>query len=318
MLGLEPEAASILCRSQPEVCSDSTFRPGVKYMILDCGGGTVDIVVHKLIDGDRVEELIRPYGGPWGSTYIDKDFRKLLSKVLDADFKENASEEQWLFSSYEQDSPADAVWIMKQFEDAKLIMNFNVDPVTQAQQTASIRLPTSFTKKYCQDNLSLLIEQAGRRGVFDKLILTPSAEGRILPSPMAVNEDNELTLSFALMQSLFQPYIDLIVKQAEELLRKQETVGVSHIFLVGGFAANGHLHQAVLRAFPRLTVVRPAYPALSVVKGAVRNGFYMGAIKTRISAYTYGMAICGDWVEAKHGRVRNRGQEQANRRGSGD
>lgn len=42
---------------------------GKKYMIVDCGGGTVDITVHQVIDhhGHCIKELHRASGGPFGS-----------------------------------------------------------------------------------------------------------------------------------------------------------------------------------------------------------------------------------------------------------
>jgi hypothetical protein len=308
-LVLEPEAASILCRSQPEVRSDPTFRPGVRYMILDCGGGTVDITVHQLVAGDRVEELIAPDGGPWGSTYIDREFKKLLSQALDPNFREEV-EEQWLFSSYEKAFPGDAVTIMKKFEAAKQSMNVYPDPVVQAQQTATIALPSSLAR-HCRNvlvnsdgNISLLLEQASRRGVYDKAVqLAPDAQGRVLPVPMSVDEEDDLTLSFGLIQSLVQPFIERIVAKGQEILRRPAASNVSHIFLVGGFATSDHLHQAIIRAFPRLTVIRPAAAGLSVVKGAVFNGLNAGAIKSRISAYTYGMGVMQPWIESVHGTV---------------
>ena len=36
-------------------------------MVVDCGGGTVDITVHELMDGGRLKELHRASGGSHGS-----------------------------------------------------------------------------------------------------------------------------------------------------------------------------------------------------------------------------------------------------------
>ncbi len=52
-------------------------------MVLDCGGGTVDITIHKLqceIDEKFLcEELLPSSGGSeWGSKYVDKYFESFL------------------------------------------------------------------------------------------------------------------------------------------------------------------------------------------------------------------------------------------------
>ena len=60
---------------------------GSVVMVLDCGGGTVDITVHKLLC-DPVEkflcnELIPSSGGcEWGSKYVDLYFEEFLKEFL--------------------------------------------------------------------------------------------------------------------------------------------------------------------------------------------------------------------------------------------
>ena len=42
---------------------------GTRYMVVDCGGGTVDITVHELVSVNRpVAELHKVCGTPFGST----------------------------------------------------------------------------------------------------------------------------------------------------------------------------------------------------------------------------------------------------------
>jgi molecular chaperone DnaK (HSP70) len=57
---------------------------GTTVLLLDCGGGTVDITVHKLsceIDERFLcEELLPSSGGcEWGSKYVDKGFEEYLA-----------------------------------------------------------------------------------------------------------------------------------------------------------------------------------------------------------------------------------------------
>ena len=48
LLCLEPEGASIQCREDSEESVRGQMSKGSIVMVLDCGGGTVDITVHKL------------------------------------------------------------------------------------------------------------------------------------------------------------------------------------------------------------------------------------------------------------------------------
>jgi len=42
---------------------------GVRYMVVDCGGGTVDITVHEMDSKTgKLKELHKATGGPHGST----------------------------------------------------------------------------------------------------------------------------------------------------------------------------------------------------------------------------------------------------------
>jgi len=56
-------------------------------MVLDCGGGTVDITVHKLLCNQNekflCEELLPSSGGSeWGSKFVDNHFEIFMEKFL--------------------------------------------------------------------------------------------------------------------------------------------------------------------------------------------------------------------------------------------
>ncbi|CAG7995699.1 unnamed protein product [Penicillium salamii] len=80
----EPEAAAVATLS---TLSDDDLGLKVKIgdgaIICDCGGGTVDIVTYKIKQLKpviRFEELLPGTGDKCGSTYIDREFYKWMSK----------------------------------------------------------------------------------------------------------------------------------------------------------------------------------------------------------------------------------------------
>lgn len=86
----EPEAAAIATLS---ALSDDERELKVKVgdgiLICDCGGGTVDIVTYKVTQLKpllRFEELLGGAGEKCGSTYIDREFYKWMSRKFGAAF----------------------------------------------------------------------------------------------------------------------------------------------------------------------------------------------------------------------------------------
>ncbi|GFN80429.1 heat shock 70 kda protein 12a, partial [Plakobranchus ocellatus] len=135
LIALEPEAASIYCRrlrmhqlvpEQPinrpllsprnascEVVNQdlavTDLSVGSRYLIVDCGGGTVDITVHELDTSGHITELHRATGGPFGSTGVDTEFERLLCGIFGIEFVEH----------YKRKYPMGWVHLMTDFESRK-------------------------------------------------------------------------------------------------------------------------------------------------------------------------------------------------------
>jgi len=89
LIALEPDCASISIRHSFDDLSQTynqrnqkkkmkIFQKGDRYLLLDLGGGTADIACSEVLDEYHVKQIRSPSGGPWGSSYIDKEFEKLL------------------------------------------------------------------------------------------------------------------------------------------------------------------------------------------------------------------------------------------------
>ena len=105
-LVLEPEAACIACEDE-----NAALEVGDTFMVLDCGGGTVDITVHRVAQKTPdllLDELSNPSGGPWGSTFIDAEFEEFVKKLVGAD----------VFRRFKPSSPW--VEVMRAWEAVKL------------------------------------------------------------------------------------------------------------------------------------------------------------------------------------------------------
>src|ERR1044072_6338362 len=51
-------------------------------MVVDCGGGTVDLTTRKLLQNDQLSEITERTGDFCGGSYVDIEFLKFLSRKL--------------------------------------------------------------------------------------------------------------------------------------------------------------------------------------------------------------------------------------------
>jgi molecular chaperone DnaK (HSP70) len=74
-------------------------------MIVDCGGGTVDLTTHKLLDDDKLEEITVRKGDFCGGSFVDQEFlnfigQKVGNSALEAIRKDYSSQLQYLVQEF--------------------------------------------------------------------------------------------------------------------------------------------------------------------------------------------------------------------------
>ncbi|KAM4731311.1 heat shock 70 kDa protein 12A-like [Anableps anableps] len=139
MIALEPEAASVWCKKLPSDgfitpnhsrdCLDQS--PGTQYIVVDCGGGTIDITVHEILDGGALKELHKASGNDLGGQTVDRKFKEFLREIF--------SDGVW--DEYEKNYPSEVQRMMydftclKQvFEDIQITCPFNLGKVAQQKK----------------------------------------------------------------------------------------------------------------------------------------------------------------------------------------
>ncbi|CAG8562945.1 7176_t:CDS:2 [Rhizophagus irregularis] len=80
----EPEAAAIYCMEN-NLKTYGLNIPGTTFMIVDCGGGTVDLTTRKVLKDGQLGEVTERAGDYCGSTFVDREFIKVLRKILGDD-----------------------------------------------------------------------------------------------------------------------------------------------------------------------------------------------------------------------------------------
>ncbi|XP_029376875.1 heat shock 70 kDa protein 12A isoform X3 [Echeneis naucrates] len=288
IIALEPEAASIYCRKLRlhqmvdlgTQSSQNGFNPpdnigsgmtqGDRYVVVDCGGGTVDLTVHQIrLPEGHLKELYKASGGPYGSIGIDYEFEKLLCKIFGQDF----------IDQFKVKRPAAWVDLMIAFESRKRAA------APDRTNPLNINLPFSFIDYYKKFR-GHSVEHALRKSNVD--FVKWSSQGMLRMSPDAMN-------------SLFKPTIDHIIQHLTELFEKPEVSDIKFLFLVGGFAESPLLQHAVQNMLQgRSRIIIPHDVGLTILKGAVLFGLDPSVIKVRRSPLTYGVGVLNRFVEGKH------------------
>ena len=278
LLCLEPEGASIQCREDAE---DSLKEKMVKdsvVLVLDCGGGTVDITVHKMTSNPDenflCEEILPSSGGcEWGSKFVDKYFEEFLKDFFGDE----------LYGVYLNNAVA-RLEILKHFEMLKRKFN-------PGQEERS-RLQLSYlANELSNTKLSDLVEKLNKNNPSEIHLKQRGASIVELPP--------------TLMKSFFQPLFENIMSKVESLLEQAyEKLGykAKFIFMVGGFSESPYLKAEIKKRFENenLQVLVPRRPQVSVIRGACMYGLNPRTITSRIAKKTYGINTLTTFDPERH------------------
>ncbi|XP_049267910.1 heat shock 70 kDa protein 12A isoform X2 [Rhipicephalus sanguineus] len=259
----------ILPPLRSEVIEDYLYG-GTKYMVVDCGGGTVDITVHELHDQHgTLKELHKATGGPCGSLGIDREFERLLRAIFSTDF----------IDQFKLKRPAAYVDLMVAFEARK--RNATPDKDTPL----NISLPFSFIDYYkkCKGTT---VEQAIKR--YGNKEVKWSSQGMLRLEPAAMRE-------------LFRPTLARIKEHIGSVLGDPHLGAIHYLFLVGGFAESQMLQKELREAFtPHTRVIIPQGVSLAILRGAVLFGLDPMVVNVRRSRLTYGVGVLNRFVHGVH------------------
>ncbi|KAK3086923.1 hypothetical protein FSP39_025521 [Pinctada imbricata] len=262
-LALEPEAASLWCQHVPIERKESGISVadiGTRYMVLDLGGGTVDIAVHEKLPDGKLKEIYKASGGPWGGTAVDEGFIKLLTKIVGGP----------VINRLRREHTADYLEFMREFETSKRTL----DP--ENELSFKVRLPPIISE-LCQNETGESLKN---------LVTTQNSpykgKLKVLGDKLVIDRD--------LMMKIFIDVEKKIIDHVKGILRKPSVEKIDFILLVGGFAESPMIQHFLKQHFETESrrVLVPQEAGLSVVKGAVIFGHVPSTIESRVALYTYG------------------------------
>ncbi|XP_053399649.1 heat shock 70 kDa protein 12A-like [Mercenaria mercenaria] len=274
-ISLEPEAASLFCRhyrhlekSDKDATWMSTYGPGRRYLVLDAGGGTVDVTVHEVMSDEKLKEIYKASGGAWGGTKVDDAFYNFLSEIAGTS----------VMAKFKAEYIDDYLDLFRSFEIKKRKVGL------KTESRLNIELPVAL--------VNLVNEMRGEP--LQEAMMKTHYSNQI----RMVN--NKLRIDSKIAEGFFEPAVNSIIEHVKSLLKELTNSPVDAILMVGGFSESPMLQETVQSNFPELKVIIPYEAGLAVVKGAVIFGHSPTAIVQRVSKYTYGTDVVVDFDPDTH------------------
>jgi hypothetical protein len=253
-LALEPEAAALYCIVKGD---QALARPGCRFLVIDAGGGTVDITSYQVEAGPRLSELGTPTGDKAGSEYLNQFF---VTDVLCDRFGPGFVAE--LRARY----PREFYDLMGAWERAKRGVS------ATSTRPVPIQLPAKVYAHAVADGAAVKRIRA-RQGGVDTAIVIPADE----------------------LRAVFEKAVGAIIEAVAEQLRHMRSAARRSrgeiAVLVGGFAESPYL-QTRLRDYLDGEGVQlhiPPRPSVAVMTGAAHFAYDPSVIRSRRSPLTYGI-----------------------------
>jgi len=257
LIAVEPEVAALYCRFDTGHASLGSV--GERFMVIDAGGGTVDITAYQTTD-NGLSEIGYTSGGSLGSTYIDQHLiQTVLPDRLGKDFVSRANALE----------PGALIALLDDWERAK--RSFDVDQKMPIILQMSHRL---FRVLRDEDRIRLGSRQ---NGVDDAIVLSVAEVAK-------------------LFDHLVKPILELVDDQLRKIgQRSVDRVMLVGGFAQSHYL-QARLRAHLSR---RVTMVVPAKPSWAVLLGAVHYGLEPGLITGRRSRFSYGIKFAPPFEEER-------------------
>ncbi|XP_052790755.1 heat shock 70 kDa protein 12A-like isoform X2 [Mya arenaria] len=267
LLALEPEAATSWCkRKQEEIDPKGPLsKKDANIMVVDVGGGTVDISVSQKTEKGGIKLIQKPEGGAWGGTAVDKTFLRFLDEVFGQEAIEKLRDEA-LVEYYE---------ILTTFEVQK--RDSNIESLT-------LHVPT-------------LIDITGEQNLMENI----NSLGFQNDVKILKKRGKRIRIGRNVIESCFRLPVKNIGSLICELLHKPHLKNIDIMLLVGGFANCQLLKDEITQKVGSITnMFVPRNPELAVLKGAVRYGMNPSSVRARKMNFSYGIGKPVPYDRLKH------------------
>ncbi|CAG8543483.1 11168_t:CDS:2 [Funneliformis mosseae] len=251
----EPEAAAIYCMNK---LTEHNLGVGSSFMIVDCGGGTVDLTTRKLLKDNKLDEITEREGDFCGGSFVDEEFLKFIGRKVGS-------------------------------SALSMVRTNHYSQLQYMVQEFCRRIKIQFTGKesdfqpYDMDlkELCPVIKQYSKGVEFENM----------------EEEEWTVELTFDDVKSMFDPVIGKIIRLIRGQLEKCSDVALILLvggFSESKYLQERIKNEFKQRLLDKIIV--PANPMVAIEKGAVQFGLSQGIVNSRILKWTYGTDVIRQWA----------------------
>ena len=304
-LALEPECAAIYSQvaskkeaeqyenaatSKDEV-EEVVAKLSKGYMVIDAGGGTIDIAAQIEVKGGGVEVVTAPIGNALGGTQINEKFSAIFQDIVD-----DKGFEKFIASGDVKDKAGNNEADIIKKREADIIKKrilcekFLYDDF-EAQKISLVKI----TDVMCIDIPRKMFEFYGEQKIIDG----------IRKMKLYEYEDDTIRISLkAAEDTLFHDSIGSLLEDMFRALDSPKMKKIGTIYLVGGFGSSEivkkHVNEALERKSLKIEVIVPPHPTIAIAHGAVMLRKNPAFIRARRADANYGIAIKEQFDSIKH------------------
>ncbi|KNE67986.1 hypothetical protein AMAG_13163 [Allomyces macrogynus ATCC 38327] len=249
------------------VDSMSTIHKDDPVLIVDLGGGTVDLTVMRMCD-NGFQELVEGSGATCGSTLLDTAFIAMFKEAI------GAGAYQRIISN----KPQHESTIRSSWEFCKLAFTG-----TEPNFRTKIQVPAPLERARVREDLDPV----------------PGTGG-------AYFDEGDFYITYETMELLYAPIVDNVHELVRRMIRECKEAGVDlrHIYCVGGFSQSRYLinmlRRRLMEQYAKKVIVSPNGSS-AVVLGAIVFALRPNLLLHQIARVTYGTTVRTTYSESRFG-----------------
>ena len=301
-LALEPECAAIYSQAASKKEAEkykkaTTSKDEVEevvakiskgYMIIDAGGGTVDITAQVEVGGG-VEVVTAPIGNALGGTQINEKFSLIFQDIVDdKGFEKFIASDDGKNKAGHSTNEADIeAGIIKK----RIICEKFLYDEFESEKKSLVKIANVMCIDIPHKMINFYGEQKIKNGI-SRMELYEYEDDKIR-IPLKAAED-----------TLFHDSLESLIKDMFEALNSPQMKQIRTIYLVGGFGSSKivekHVKEALQRKSLEIEVIVPPHPTIAIAHGAVMLRKNPAFIRARRADANYGIAIQEPFDAKKH------------------
>ncbi|EFJ52796.1 hypothetical protein VOLCADRAFT_120200 [Volvox carteri f. nagariensis] len=287
----------------------AALRDGDVLLVLDCGGGTADITMHKVVGSGtnvRLQEAAAGKGVLAGGRYVDEALWQHLRAMVGPTAWDTWRERhptEWMEAATEWEAAKRQPRGPLTLQLRPHLLELAAEIRRRERRASGGGSGSAATASTPDADIAATSSTDIDGGSGGGGCRTPAAEAMDVGGLMAADlpADGSVVLCEGVLERrIYGPVVDQILAAAVDVLEQGQHAGCpcSKMLLVGGLANSPYVQQRVrqLSQEQRVPLLMPRQPQALVASGAVLFGQYPSLVTARRCRQTYGISCRSLWT----------------------